>query len=164
MCDEYDGGMLNALERAMTVTTPGNEQVTRPKPSASGVGGDWDRSELKPATGVHPAAIATALAAYGGFIIAAWIAFGQGYAALDLTVVVLINVVLLGLLVGGAMMSRSMTPDRQTKRSFGEFVNGPVDTATGEISGREAFVQIAVMPILLAIGGSTIAAIFFIGS
>lgn len=40
------------------------------------------------------------------------------------------------------------------ERAFGEFVNGQVDTATGEISGRGAIVQIAAMPILLAIGGS----------
>ena len=39
-----------------------------------------------------------------------------------------------------------------------------VDTATGEISGREALVQIAAMPILLAIGGSLIAVIFFVGA
>jgi hypothetical protein len=86
------------------------------------------------------------------------------YAALDLAVVILISVVLLGLLVGGATMSRNMTPDRETERSFGEFVNGPVDTATGEISGRDALVQIAAMPILLAIGGSIMAAVYFIVS
>jgi hypothetical protein len=156
--------MLKALERATTVTTPDYGQTTRPKPSASDLDADRNRSELKPTTGVHPAAIVTSLAAYGLFIIAAWIAFGRGYAALDLTVVVLISVVLLGLLVGGATMSRNMTPDRETERSFGEFVNGPVDTETGEISGRDALVQIAAMPILLAIGGSIMAAIYFIGS
>ncbi len=156
--------MFNAMEQATTVTTPDYKQTTRPKPSASDLDADRGHSELKPATGVHPAAIATTLAAYGLFIIVAWIAFGRGYAALDLTVVVLVSVVLLGLLVGGAMMSRNMTPDRETERSFGEFVNGPVDTATGEISGRDALVQIAAMPVLLAIGGIAIAAIYFIGS
>jgi hypothetical protein len=155
--------MLNALERATTVTTSDYEQTTRPKPSASDLDADPYRSQLKPVTGVHPAAIATSLAAYGVFIIAAWIAFGRGYAALDLTVVVVITVVLLGLLAGGAAMSRNMTPDRKTERSFGEFVNGPVDTATGEITGRDAFLQIAAMPIVLAIGGSAMAAIYFIG-
>jgi hypothetical protein len=43
-----------------------------------------------------------------------------GYVALDLVVVVLISVVLLGLLTGGAMMSRNMTPDRETTRSFAQ--------------------------------------------
>ena len=42
---------------------------------------------LRPATGVRPGAIVALLAAYCFFIIAAWIVFGRGYAALDLTVV-----------------------------------------------------------------------------
>ena len=54
--------------------------------------------------------------------------------------------------------------DRETERAFGEFVSGVVDTATGEISGRNALAQIAAMPILLAIGGSLIAIIFFVGA
>ena len=103
----------------------------------------------KPATNVHSGAVAAALTAYAWFIVVAWIAFGRGYAALDLVVVVLISVVLLGLLTGGAMMSRNMTPDRETTRSFAQFVNGSVDIETGRVNGRDALVQIAVMPILL---------------
>ena len=38
------------------------------------------------------------------------------------------------------------------------------DTASGEISGLDALVQIAAMPILLAIGGSLTAVIFFVGA
>jgi hypothetical protein len=131
-------------------------------PSASDLGAGPDYGTLKPATGVHCGAVATALAAYGWFIVAAWIAFARGYAALDLTVVVLISVALLGLLVGGAAMSRNMTPDRQTTWTFVEFINGDVDTETGRLNGWAAFVQIAVMPILLAIGGTVIAAIYLI--
>ena len=125
---------------------------------------DPDEGQLKPATNVHSAAIATALAAYGVFMVVAWIVFGRGYAALDLTVVVVISAVLFGLLVGGAMMSRNMTPDRAATRTFTEFVTGNVDTATGPISGRAALVQIAAMPILLAVGGTLIAAIWLIES
>jgi hypothetical protein len=156
--------MPHALERAMTAKTPYDQQTTHPDQSTTNVDDDREPSELKPATGVHPGAIAASLAAYCFFLIAAWIAFGQGYAALDLTVVILISVVLLGLLAGCALMSRNVTPDRETERTFGEFVNGQVDTATGEISGRDALVRIAAMPILLAIGGSLIAVIFFVGA
>ena len=141
----------------MTAATPHDEQTTT-------IDDDREPSVLRPATGVHPGAIAASLAAYGFFIIAALIAFGRGYAALDLTVVILISVVLLGLLAGCALKSRNVTPDRETKRTFGEFVNGVVDTATGEISGRDALAQIAAMPILLAIGGSLIAVLFFVGA
>lgn len=133
-------------------------------PSASDLVVDPDHGTLKPATNVHSGAVAAALAAYGWFIAVAWVAFGRGYAALDLVVVVLISVVLLGLLAGGAMMSRNMTPDRELTRTFSEFVNGKVDTETGQVSGRAALVQIVVMPILLAIGGTMIAAIWIIVS
>jgi hypothetical protein len=122
---------------------------------------DPDRTP-KPATNVHSGAVAAALAEYAWFIAVAWIAFGRGYAALDLVVVV--SVVLLGLLAGGAMMSRNMTPDRKTTRTFGEFVNGNVDIETGRVSGRAALVQIVLMPILLAGGGTVIAGIWFIVS
>jgi hypothetical protein len=156
--------MSNALERAMTATTPHDEQTTHPDQSTTNFDHDREPSDLRPASGVHPGAIAASLAAYCFFIIAAWIVFGRGYAALDLTVVILISVVLLGLFVRCALMSRNVTPDRETERTFGEFVNGKVDTATGEISGRDALVQIAAMPILLTIGGSLIAVIFFVGA
>jgi hypothetical protein len=57
-----------------------------------------------------------------------------------------------------------MTKDRETTRTFGEFVNGNVDIDTGRVSGRAALVQIVVMPILLAVGGTMIAGIWFIVS
>jgi hypothetical protein len=148
----------------MAATTPRDERTTHPHQSTANVDDDLRPSKLRPATGVHSGAIVASLGAYCFFIIVAWIVFGRGYAALDLTVVILISVVLLGLLAGCALMSRNVTPDRETDRTFGEFVNGVVDTATGEISGREAFVQIAAMPILLAIGGSLIAIIFSVGA
>ena len=138
--------------------------VSADAPSPSGLVVDPDHGTPKPATNVHSGAVAAALAAYAWFIAVAWIAFGRGYAALDLVVVVLVSVVLLGLLAGGAMMSRNMTPDRETTRTFGEFVNGNVDIETGRVSGRAALVQIAVMPILLAVGGTIMVGIWFIAS
>jgi hypothetical protein len=132
-------------------------------PSGSDLVGP-NHGALKPATNVHSGAVAAALAAYAWFIVVAWIAFGRGYAALDLVVVVLISVVLLGLLAGGAMMSRNVTPDRETTRTFAQFVNGRVDIETGRVSGRDALVQIVIMPILLAIGGTVIAAVWIVVS
>ena len=49
-----------------------------------------------------------------------------------------------------------MTPEREIDRSFADFVRGRVDTATGRITGREALLQIAAMPVILAIGGTII--------
>jgi hypothetical protein len=140
------------------------QDANRPDQSTADAGIEGELSELASATSVHPGAIVAALAAYWVFIIAAWIAFGRGYAALDLTIVMLITTIMLGLLTGGAFLSRYMTPDREARRTFRDFVSGAVDIETGKITGRDALVQIAMMPILLAIGGSLIALIFFIGA
>ena len=93
----------------MTATTLHDEQTTHPDQSTINVDDEREPSKLRPATGVHPGAITASLAAYCFFIIAAWIVFGRGYAALDLTVVILISVVMLGLLAGCALMSRNVT-------------------------------------------------------
>jgi hypothetical protein len=52
-----------------------------------------------------------------------------------------------------------MTPERSTTRSFRAFVRGPVDTATGRITGREALLQVAALPVILSIGGTIIIAL-----
>ena len=143
----------------MSITTPLPAGTSNPSAGITDNSGSPAPDTLKPATNVHSSTVATALAAYVLFITAAWIVFGRGYAALDLAVVVVISVVLFGLFAGAAIMSRDMTPDRATTRTFGEFVTGKVDIESGEISGRAAPVQIAAMPILLAVGGCIIAAI-----
>jgi len=42
---------------------------------------------------------------------------------------------------------------RRSRRSFREFLNGDVDIETGRITGRAALLQIAAMPIILALCG-----------
>ena len=55
-----------------------------------------------------------------------------------------------GLLVGGGMVASASRGDR-TRRSFREFLNGRVQTLTGAVSGWNALVQVAFMPILLGL-------------
>lgn len=75
---------------------------------------------------------------------------------MELTAVTFIAVMFFGLMVGSAVMGRDMTPDHATGRSFAQFWNGSVDIATGLVKGKEVFLQAAVMPIGLAIGGAVI--------
>ena len=115
---------------------------------------------LKQSTAVHPAAIWISIGAFAWFMLAAWIGFaGDREAAVSIFMVVFINVMLIGLLAGGGWYSRNMTPERSTTRSFRAFVRGPVDTATGRITGREALLQIAALPMILSIGGTIIIAL-----
>jgi hypothetical protein len=114
----------------------------------------------KQSTAVHPAAIWISIGAFAWFVIAAWIGFAADReAAVSVFMVGFINVMLIGLLAGGGWYSRNMTPERSTTRSFGAFVGGPVDTATGRIIGREALLQIAALPVILSIGGTIIIAL-----
>jgi hypothetical protein len=69
-----------------------------------------------------------------------------------------INLMLMGVLTGGGWYFRDMTPDGLVNRTFGAFIRGTVDTATGKISGRDALIQIAAMPVILSIGGMIIIA------
>jgi hypothetical protein len=109
-----------------------------------------------PATSVHPAAIGIGVAAYAWLILASWLAFAQGETALTLAVVTVLSLVYFGLLIGGAAVSRDMTPERSQTRSFRAFLEGDVDTATGTISGFEALWQVAGMAVSLAVGGTII--------
>ena len=89
------------------------------------------------------------------FAFAAWVGFaGDKEAAFVIVVVIFISAMFLGLLAGGGWYSRNMTAERRATRSFGDFLNGVVEIETGKNSGREALVQIAVGPVLLAIGGT----------
>jgi hypothetical protein len=112
------------------------------------------------ATAVDPAAVLIPIAAFAWFVFAAWIGFaGDREAAVSIFMVGFINVMLLGLLAGGGWHSRNMTPERATTRSFRAFLDGPVDIATGTITGREAMLQISALPVFLSIGGSIIIAL-----
>ncbi|MGN6096036.1 MAG: hypothetical protein ACTHP8_07330 [Bosea sp. (in: a-proteobacteria)] len=114
------------------------------------------RRNLLPATGVHPAAIGIALAGYAWLIVLAWAAFAGGPSSLLLVIVTTISVMFFGLLVGGGAYSRNMTPERETERSFAEFLAGEVDIATGRVSGKDALLQILALPIAAAVGGTVI--------
>jgi hypothetical protein len=115
---------------------------------------------LLEATAVHPAPIWISIAAFAWFVIAAWIGFaGDREAAVLIFMVGFITAMLLGLLAGGGWYSRNITPERRITRSLRSFLAGPVDIATGRITGREAMLQIAGLPVILSIGGTIIIAL-----
>jgi hypothetical protein len=96
---------------------------------------------LLEATAVHPAPIWISIAAFAWFVIAAWIGFaGDREAAVLIFMVGFITAMLLGLLAGGGWYSRNITPERR-------------------ITGREAMLQIAGLPVILSIGGTIIIAL-----
>lgn len=131
----------------------------RPRPETAFARSPAQAANHAPATNIHPVAVATPLAAAAWFILVSWAAFAGGETSLILAVITFLALIFFGLLVGGAAMARDMTPDRAHRRSFREFLEGDVDIATGHVSGREALLQIAAMPVALALGSTAIALI-----
>jgi hypothetical protein len=110
-------------------------------------------------TTVHPVAVAIPLVCSAWFLLVSWVAFAGGETSLVLAVVTLIGVMFLGLVVGGGALARDMVPMPKHRRSFQEFLNGNVEIATGRVRGNEALLQIAALPVSIAIGATIIAAI-----
>ena len=82
-----------------------------------------------------------------------WVSFARsGPAALVLTVVTVLMLMYFSLVVGGIVLADS-TAYGEVQRSFTEFLRGHVDILTGPISGRQAMVQLLLMPAcLVALG------------
>jgi hypothetical protein len=113
----------------------------------------------KESTAVHPVAVLIPLAACASFFTAAWIGFAADReAAVSVFMAGFVNLMLMGLLVGGGWYCRDVTSDGSIGRTFRAFFRGAVDTATDKITGREALIQIAAMPVILSIGGMIIIA------
>jgi hypothetical protein len=112
------------------------------------------------ATCVHPFAIAMALAAIGHTTLTFWIAFAGGEASVVLTIVTLILMMMLGLMTGCGYFSRNMEPLRATTRSFREFIEGDVDLQSGRITGSASLCQLATVAGGVALGTTSMLAVF----
>lgn len=116
-------------------------------------------AEVSVAGGVHPLAVAIPIAACTWFVLVGWVAFARGETSLILAIVTFFAVIYCGLIGGGGALARNVADEKPRTRSFKQFLNGSVETATGRISGSAALWQIATMPVLLAVTGTIIIAI-----
>jgi hypothetical protein len=116
------------------------------------------KANLLPTTTLHPSAVVIPMIAAADLLSVYWLTFVDRGCSLILAVVTLIFVMLFGLLAVCGTYSRNIEPDRATTRSFVEFLNGDVDIETGRIPGRAALLQMAAMPIMVAVGGTIMCA------
>jgi hypothetical protein len=108
-------------------------------------------------TGVHPAAIFIALAAALWFIAVTWVSFARGAEVdWDLLVVTMFFVFFFALFLFAASHALKDPRWRQRDTSFSEFLRSEVGTATGPMSGRDVMLEIAVMPLSLALAATLI--------
>lgn len=113
-------------------------------------------SNLRPATSMHPAAVVVPAIAASWLVAGAWMVFGGTDTSTVLAMVTVILVMYAGLMLGGGAFAHNVTPDQARSRTFTDFLKGHVDTATGLLTGRQALVEIATMPVILALGGTVI--------
>ena len=112
-----------------------------------------------PAYGIHPFAFRLAMIAAVWFILVMAISFGGGETDLPLGIIYVFSTIFFGLMIGfGISASRR---DRQ-RESFREFVEGDADIASGRIKGREALLQLLILPTTLALGATAIGLVFLI--
>lgn len=112
-------------------------------------------------TSVHPAAIEIALAAALWFIAVTWVSFARGAEVdWDLVVVTLFFVFFFALFLFTASYGLKDARWRQRDTNFREFLDSDVGTATGPMSGREVLLEIAVIPVSLALAATLIGLIW----
>ena len=70
--------------------------------------------------------------------------------------------VFFGLIIGLAMRASDSGRLLGSTASFRRFVRGQVAIYTGKISGREALVQLTVLPVTLALGGMAIGLVYLL--
>jgi hypothetical protein len=107
--------------------------------------------------GVHPIVIKIAIGAVLWFLAVTWLAFARGAeTGFLLVIVILFFGFFLGLflLTASYSVSDRRWPARET--SLREFWKSDVGIGSGTMRGRNVLVEIAIMPIALALAGSLI--------
>jgi hypothetical protein len=107
--------------------------------------------------GVHPIVVKIAIGAVIWFLAVTWLAFaGHSGVDWDLTVVSLFFVIFftLFLLLASFSVADPRWPTRNT--SLREFMTSKVGLATGEESGRDVLIEIALVPVALAFAATLI--------
>ncbi len=110
---------------------------------------------------VHPAPILIGLASCAWFALLSWTCFAAFDRETGMAVAVITTIFVMylgGMALGAYYSANSRAAGRG--RTFRQFLRGRADIATGLISGREAMLQIATLPLGLAVGATAMALIW----
>ena len=103
------------------------------------------------------------VAAFAWMMLMAWIAFGRGMEPdFALGFASLLMIVFLGILLFIQTTARHHMKVRQ--EPVDEFLTGDVDTATGSMPGRAAWIEIAIIPAALALAATLIGFVYMFDS
>ena len=105
------------------------------------------------------AVYATIVTAYASILATAWMDFARSMESAWLaTVGIIVGVVVLGIHL--ALRHTNHGPLLPGRRGLDEFLHSEIDTATGRLRGWEAYVQILISPVCLALAAAGIGAVW----
>jgi hypothetical protein len=114
-------------------------------------------TDPQPETGLHPVAVEIGIGAALWFIAMSWLDFARGGEIDYLLAIVTLFFVMfftLFLLTASYSAHDPRWPSRNT--TFREFLRSSIGTATGNMHGREVLIEIALLPVALAIAATLI--------
>lgn len=101
---------------------------------------------------MHPGVFVVSMLGWFGFMIAYWLTFG---AELESALVLAVDSVFFAVFfsIPLVLIRLRRAPSRNANTpSFSEFLRGEIDTYTGRMSGTSALAQVAVLPVVIALG------------
>lgn len=103
--------------------------------------------------------------AFAWMMAAAWLAFGSSATDLDLAIATVLGIVFLALPIVLYRTTCTACDRQQGPRAVrNQRLSSPVDTATGTLSGREACLQVLLIPVALALAATVIGGAYaFVG-
>jgi hypothetical protein len=108
-------------------------------------------------TGMHPAVIGIVLGAVVWFVLITWVSFARGRGIdFDLVIATLFFAFFFGLFLVAAFVTTKDPRWRLPHASFREFLRSQVGTETGKMRGRDALIEIAIVPVSLALAATVI--------
>ena len=112
-------------------------------------------------TSVHPSVIKILLGVTAWFLLVTWFSFARGGEVnLNLAIAILFFLFFFGLFLLTSSYGVNDPRWNLRKTSFREFLDSDVGTATGKMRGRDVLIEIATVPVSLALAATIIGLIW----
>jgi hypothetical protein len=160
-------GVMSTIERERSKEASVSDPQRQPSPRAGSPRGsrsarlssrereDPTSLRLAPGLELHPKVYGSVLLSTVVFVVSSWLAFGKdGETDYLLLIVALVFAIFAALptliFLTGRRAARGGGDARQ-RQSLDEFMESRVETGSGQLAGRQAWLQIAVIPLSLAL-------------
>jgi hypothetical protein len=128
--------------------------VLRSRTSETDTKGDGMRRAV---TGVHPFVFQLGLGAVVWFLSVAWLDFAWGrHVDFSLVVVTGVFFIFFSLLLLASSLIAKDPRWSQSKMTITDFIRNDVATSTGKMRGRDALIEVALVPVALAVAATLV--------